>query len=376
MGLRWRSFTLNTKSLFLFLYLKAFGGTGGIEKFNRAMMKALELRRLETKEKFIIYSAYDQSPDPRYHGTDSFVGFNVNKIRFTISSLLTALKADTLLIGHINLSLIAFLMKIIRPGQKQIIVTHGIEVWGELSWLKRKVLRSANSILAVSNFTRNILIDKHRIPSEKVSIFRNTLDPYFGQSDVQEDLSELRSFYRIPEDAKILMTIARLKHYEKAKGYDKVIEILARLKKESINVYYILAGKYSEDEHARIQNLARELNIAERIILPGFIEDKDMKAHYTLADIFVMPSTKEGFGIVFIEAMACGTPAIAGNKDGSADTILSPDLGTLVDPDNLEEIYAAVINWIAKGKKSVQQSSHLVWETFGFQQFCKNVSKL
>lgn len=376
MGLRWRSFTLNLRSLFLFLYLKAFGGTGGIEKFNRAMMKALEIRSKETQEVIYIYSAYDQSADPRYHGTDFFKGFNVNKFRFTISSILTALKADTLLIGHINLSLIAFLMKIIHPGQKQIVVTHGIEVWGELNWLKRKVLHSANSILSVSNFTRNVLINKHQIDPQKISIFRNTLDPYFGQSEGQEDISELRSFYHIPEDAKVLMTIARLKHYEKAKGYDKVIQILARLKNENVNVYYILAGKYSDDEHSRIQHLASELNIADRIILPGFIEDKNLQAHYKLADIFIMPSTKEGFGIVFIEAMACGTPAIAGNKDGSADTILSPELGSLVDPDNLDEIYAAVMDWIAKGKTSVQLNAPLVREKFGFQQFCKNVYEL
>lgn len=365
-----------TNNLFLFLYLKAFGGTGGIEKFNRAMMKALEMRSSQSNESILIYSAYDQSPDPKYHSAKNFKGFNINKFLFSISSIRTGLQADTLLIGHINLSLIAILLKILRPNQKQILITHGIEVWGELNWLKRKMLQSVASVLTVSNYTRTILIEKHQIKPDKISLFRNTLDPFFGNTNEQKNGEELRKYYRIPSDAKILMTIARLKQYEKAKGYDKVIHLLARLRQEDNNVYYILAGKYSEDEYERIQKLAQDLQVSDRIILPGFIADTEMIAHYKLADIFIMPSTKEGFGIVFIEAMACGTPAIAGNKDGSRDTILSPALGTLVDPDNLDEIYAAVKDWFTRGKTSVEKSSYLVWDTFGFQRFCENVAKL
>jgi phosphatidyl-myo-inositol dimannoside synthase len=356
--------------------LKAFGGTGGIEKFNRAMMKALEIRESQLKEKTLIYSAYDQFPDSNYYSGKHFKGFAIRKIPFTLKSILKGLSAETLLISHINLALIALVLQILNPRQKQILITHGIEVWGDLSWLKRKLLHSKINILSVSNYTRNILLTKHQIPAHKVSIFRNTLDPYFNPEVNPETIQSLRTTYKIPSDAKILMTIARLKNYEKAKGYDKVIRILGELIQKNKNTYYILAGKYSEDEHARIMRLATECEVADRIILPGFIQDADMPAHYKLADLFIMPSTKEGFGIVFIESMACGTPVIAGNKDGSPDTLLHESLGSLVDPDNLEQILTATLYWLEKGKYEVANFSHLVWDSFGFEKFSQHVRQL
>jgi glycosyltransferase involved in cell wall biosynthesis len=366
----------NRKILFLFLYLKAFGGTGGIEKFNRAMMKALENRESQLKEEILIYSAYDQIPDNQYYSGNNFKGFSIQKVQFTLESIVQGLRAETLLISHINLALIALILQFLKPKQKQILITHGIEVWGELSWLKRKLLQSRINILSVSNFTRNVLLTKHQVPADKVSIFRNTLDPYFNPDIDLTTIQSLRKQYNIPLDAQILMTIARLKNYEKAKGYDKVIRILGELINKNKNIYYILAGKYSEDEHARIMRLAAECQVADRIILPGFIQDADMPAHYKLADLFIMPSTKEGFGIVFIESMACGTPVVAGNKDGSPDTILHDSLGSLVDPDNLMEILTASLYWLEKGKEGVANSSHLVWDTFGFEKFSHNVRQL
>lgn len=362
--------------MFLFLYLKAFGGTGGIEKFNRAMMKALENREYQLKEKILIYSAYDNLPDPQYHSGLHYKGFSIRKVQFTLESILKGLRAETLLISHINLAFIAIVLQILNPRQKQILITHGIEVWGELSWLKKKLLHSKINILSVSNYTRNILVSKHQIPAEKISIFRNTLDPFFNPEINPNSILSLRTTYKIPPDAKILMTIARLKNYEKAKGYDKVIRILGELIQKNINVYYILAGKYSEDEHARILQLATECKVENRIILPGFIQDTDMPAHYKLADLFIMPSTKEGFGIVFIESMACGTPVVAGNKDGSPDAVLHESLGSLVDPDDQEQILSAALYWLQKGKAEVANSSHLVWDSFGFEKFKQHVNQL
>ena len=70
--------------------------------------------------------------------------------------------------------------------------------------------------------------------------------------------------------------------------------------------------------------------------------DAEMALHFNLADLFIMPSEKEGFGIVFIEAMFYGLPVIAGNKDGSVDALCNGELGTIVDPDNLAEISNAI----------------------------------
>jgi glycosyltransferase involved in cell wall biosynthesis len=78
------------------------------------------------------------------------------------------------------------------------------------------------------------------------------------------------------------------------------------------------------------------------VIFTGFVPDGEMALHFKLADLFIMPSEKEGFGIVFIEAMFYGLPVIAGNKDGSLDALCNGELGTIIDPDKLPEIEAAI----------------------------------
>ena len=74
------------------------------------------------------------------------------------------------------------------------------------------------------------------------------------------------------------------------------------------------------------------MNLSESVIFTGYVKDEEVAAHFSIADIYIMPSTKEGFGIIFIEAMFYGKPVIAGNKDGSADALQNGTLGILVNP--------------------------------------------
>ncbi len=77
--------------------------------------------------------------------------------------------------------------------------------------------------------------------------------------------------------------------------------------------------------------------------LAGYIPEEELNDHYNLCDVFAMPSKGEGFGIVFLEAMACGKPVLAGNKDGSVDALLGGKLGALVDPDDVAQIAETLI---------------------------------
>src|SRR5205814_269912 len=107
-----------------------------------------------------------------------------------------------------------------------------------------------------------------------------------------------------------------------------------------------LAG--SGPDRERIEALIRELNLEENVTLAGRVADNELPGFYQLCDVFAMPSKGEGFGIVFLEAMACGKPVIAGNKDGSVDAVLNGRLGVLVDPDNVVQIAEALIAILAR----------------------------
>jgi glycosyltransferase involved in cell wall biosynthesis len=93
-----------------------------------------------------------------------------------------------------------------------------------------------------------------------------------------------------------------------------------------------------------------------------------------------MPSKQEGFGIVFLEALACGKPVIAGNRDGSKEALLDGKLGVLVDPDNINEIAEAIINILLKNAPTqflnADYLRDMVINNFGFEKFSKKVKEL
>jgi glycosyltransferase involved in cell wall biosynthesis len=208
-------------------------------------------------------------------------------------------------------------------------------------------------------------------------VFHNSLDPFFVTEPQPSIINQLKEKYKIKLDERVLVTLTRLVSSEKYKGYDKVISALAELKKEGENYKYLILGKYDDLEYQRVTQLIQKLNLAEQVKLCGFIPDAEISSYFSLADLFVMPSQKEGFGIVFIEAMACGLPVIAGNLDGSVDALVNGDLGILIDPNDER----ALINAIKTYRDHILSSQPTVLmekvsENFGYKQYIKNLETL
>src|SRR5213079_241912 len=129
-------------------------------------------------------------------------------------------------------------------------------------------------------------------------------------------------------------------------GYDQMIRALPRILSEAPDARYLLVG--TGPDRGRIERLVAGLGVRNAIVFAGFVPDEELSEHYNLCDVFAMPSKAEGFGIVFLEALACGKPVIAGNKDGSADAVMNGKLGVLVDPDSVAEIGEALILVLTK----------------------------
>jgi phosphatidyl-myo-inositol dimannoside synthase len=152
--------------------------------------------------------------------------------------------------------------------------------------------------------------------------------------------------YQLGPDQPVILTIARLASVEQYKGYDQVLRALPAVKRAFPDVQYILGGRGSD--RPRAMTLIRKLGLTDAVILAGYIPDHELRAFYNLCDIFTMPSKGEGFGIVFLEALACGRPVIAGNKHRSVDAVINGKLGVLADPDNLAEIAEALVLILTK----------------------------
>ena len=354
-----------------FIYLTAFSRTGGIEQFNKNIMASFKEGGIDA------YAVYDEEADEKYFNKQCFKGFNGNKLACLMSMIWNGKKYSTILVGHVNLAPLVYLFKQLYPSKQLILFAHGIEVWKALNGKKAWLLKNANAIYSVSNFTKATLLKNNEgIGSDKIKILPNALDPYFNYPINFNKPTALLNRYGIKPDEKILVTVSRLSSEEQYKGYDQVIKLLKELNTDQTIVKYIIAGKADEQELNRVKQLISQQGLSDKVILTGFVNEQELIDHYLLADIFILPSKGEGFGIVLIEALACGRKVIAGNKDGSADALLNGDLGKLVNPDDLLSIKAAINNYLFKNLVEPINIQQQAKNNFDFSLFKKNMNTL
>jgi len=330
------------------LTLQTFSTTGGIQKMTRTLAHSLNTLSDRNGWEFELWSLYDADQDlmPQYLPANKFHGFQKNNIRFILGVIFSKKKPDIVILSHINLAIIGLILRIMKPRCKIWLVAHGIEVWRPLTLVKRLCLKSCDKIISVSNFTKQQMITRHGSNPERCVVLNNAIDPFMRLPSTFKKPDRLLKKHRINQENQTIFTLTRLASTEQYKGHDQVIKVISRLKYRFPGIRYILAGQYDHREEIRIQKLISECNVDEEVILTSFLAENELADYFLLADMFVLPSKKEGFGIVFVEAMACGLPVICGNVDGSVDAIRDGQLGRAVNPDDLEELEEAIVDYL------------------------------
>lgn len=359
----------------LFLATDLFDSQGGIQIFNNYFVNAL----VKLGQTLSVISINDiKSPDDINYLFSPVAKFRPFKdIVFPITAFkqIFCFKPDLIICGHINFSLLCMIMSAIFKIPYFTIV-YGVEAWS-LNRLEISGIKHSKKILSVSSFTKNkILMQLSDYKKCDVFILPSTFDEQRFRPKPKPKY--LMDKFNLKEDDKLLLTIARLSKGEKYKGYDKVIVAMKEIIKEIPNVKYLLVG--SGDDEDRIKTLIKDSGLEDRVILTGFVPSEEVVDYYNLCEVFVMPSIGEGFGIVFLEALACGKPVIAGNKDGSREALLDGKLGLLVNPDDTSQIAEAIIK-ILKGDVDrylldadfLRQSAI---EHFGLECFYQRVAEL
>jgi glycosyltransferase involved in cell wall biosynthesis len=224
-------------------------------------------------------------------------------------------------------------------GTPFLLVAHGVDVHEALAPARRAALRAADRIVAVSAWTRERVLGVGRIDDERVIVVPNTVDE--ERFTVSAGPEALRQRYKLRPGEKVVLTVARLDAREGYKGYDRILRAMPEVRASCGAVRFIVVG--TGDDRSRLEAIARELGVADAVTFAGFVSDEELPDHYRLADVFTMPSTGEGFGIVFLEALSCGTPVLAGDRDGSVDALDGGELGRLVDPTDIGAIAAGII---------------------------------
>ncbi|MGI9159896.1 MAG: glycosyltransferase family 4 protein [Saprospiraceae bacterium] len=347
------------------LYLNAFERTGGIEKVNRAILRALADWQAAGQADVHAWSPCERGTDVRYLPADRLRGYAGRRLQFMLDLVWRAPATDILLVSHVNLAPAALLLKLRYPRLRIVVWAHGIEVWRPLGWLKRRLLRQADQILSVSEYTRREIIARHGIAAERIAVHPNCLDPCFQLPTDFGKPAHLLGRYGLQPEQPVLLTLARMNRQEAHKGYDKVLACLPELQQKFPDIVYLLAGECDPTEKKRLEALIDQYGIRQQVIFPGFIPETELTAHYQLANLLVMPSKKEGFGLVFIEAMACGTPALGGNRDGSPEALRPGELGYAVDPEDREALQTAIAEALTLPiEHKVLQEKVLAWASY------------
>ena len=359
-----------------------FGSKGGIQVYSAYLLDALQ--RFLPSAKYDVFLLHDKRcdqsneypPNVRFH----FLGdlpLKVRNIVYAAQASYFAIvhKPNLIITTHLNLTPIAQRIKQIA-GIPYWTSAHGTEAWGVTDVRRQASIQAANLILSVSSYTRDRIVKEQAISPQRIGLLPNTFDE--SRFTVDAKSTSLLRRYELRPDQPVIFTLGRLAKSEAYKGYDKVLLALPAIRKVIPNVHYVLAGE--GDDRPRIESLIQRMQLQDCVTLTGYIPESELAAHYNLCDVFAMPSKGEGFGIVYLEAMACGKPVLGGNQDGAIDALCDGQLGALVSPDNIQEIASTIVE-IIKGtypNTLIYQPEALrqeVVQTFGFKRFQNTLSE-
>lgn len=369
----------------IFVFLEILSCEGGIQSYVRDIFQAYQnlTNFTEPDDYFsesdilLLRDGKDcknpyQSKSIKFHYFKSqSVWLGRLRLGITLLWLLLKKQPKQVFCGHINLAPLVQIL-CVPLGIPYTVLTYGKEVWEPLPNKYQQALKQATKILTISRYSRDRCCESNHLDPEKFQLLPCMVDgDKFIPGLLPVDLIEGYNLQR----AKVLMTVARLWSGDPYKGVDVTIRSLPIILQSFSEVKYLIIGQ--GDDQTRLAKLAQDLGVGEKVIFAGFVPTEDLVKHYQVADAYVMPS-QEGFGIVYLEAMACGLPVLSGDGDGSADPLQDGKLGWRVPHRDPEAVANACIEML-KGEDKRCDGQWLREESlkiFGRITFTKRVKQI
>jgi phosphatidylinositol alpha-1,6-mannosyltransferase len=235
-------------------------------------------------------------------------------------------------------------------GLKTLIYIHGEEIstrtrYDQGGQRRRRSFSAAHGIVAVSRFTQDTLTRAFGVPPRKIELVSNGVD--LARFVPRPRPAHLVARYGL-EGRRVLLTVSRL--YAR-KGMDRVIESLPSVLQRFPDLLYLIVGEGSY--RPVLEGLVAQHDLGRNVVFAGAVPDYELTEHYSLGDVFIMANREmpdgetEGFGLVFLEANACGLPVIAGRAGGSVDAVTDRVNGLVVDGDDTAAIAEAIVRVFA-----------------------------
>jgi phosphatidyl-myo-inositol dimannoside synthase len=349
----------------LALVTDAFGGFGGIAQYNRDFLTACAQSSPDVEILVLPRSGRASAQDLPANLTQlAPVSGRLAYVARALRTVAGQGPFDIIFCGHLFMALPAAILAWLS-GARLWLQLHGIEAWSTPSRWLRWAAERADLVTAVSRHTRRQFLRWARSSPEKVKVLPNTVAARFHPGPKPRALIDRYCL----KGKRLLLTVGRLSSTERYKGHDHVIAVLPELLKSYPDLVYLIAG--DGDDRPRLEELATRYDVQHAVHFVGQIDHAELPDLYRLADVFVMPSTGEGFGIVFIEAAACGIPVIGGNRGGALDALRDGTLGQAIDPTAQNDLISALRT--ALDHPSGDTSGI---EVFSYRNFAQAVARL
>ena len=304
-----------------------------------------------------------------------FTGAARSKARFATTAMRAARRRPKLVLAaHANLAPIVRGMHVLAPRMKSIVCTHGVEVWEPLSSLRRNSLRRATLVLAPSRATADFVISVQGVPAARVRVLPWGLDPDFETKIAGTTARKLPNGFPA---GRVVLTVGRWLATERYKGMDTLVMALPKLLLHWPDLQLVLVG--TGDDREWLEAIARESGVRLHVHFLTDLSYGELSACYEAAEVFARPSRGEGFGFVYLEAMARGKPVIGGAHGGAPEVIADGETGYLVqhgDPVQLATSIDALLANPELARKMGARGRARVETEFRFNVFAKSFRKI
>ena len=352
------------------------GSRGGVGRYEQLLQAALnEL----TARGELEWRGTWRRPHPDYLGpseaSDAPHSGSLTELLRRIASSTRRWQPDLVIFTHVNLARLGPLLPLLGIRAPYAIGALGVEMWSRVDWTRRRALLRAANVFSISSYTRNKVHTLQGIPLGRCSTLHLALEDHWrvaARARTRDSILAQR-----PEESRgvSLLSVCRLEEDARDKGVDWVLTALAQLAPTHPTLGYTIVG--DGNDRSRLEDMAIALGIGERVLFTGSVGHDGLLDAYRDCDLFVLPSRREGFGLVFLEAMAFRKPIIAVASRGTLDVVTSGKEGLLIETSaDLARAIAAIVADRALGERLGEAGYRSVSDHFSFGAFVGRLSAL
>jgi len=299
------------------------GGRGGVQAVSMQLARRLAAHA-QTSAAQVELLVLNDAPGSLHPVSAALRGFGRDWRKFSLAAFVAGVRASSIWVAHVNLAPLAWLACLLRPRLRYVVVAHGVEVWALRSSMQRAALRRADMVVAVSAYTAGRLVELHRVSAAKIVVIPNVLADGLPPAPAGA------------ADPNLILSVSRLDRDDSYKGIDQLLRALALVRDARPETRCVIVG--DGNDRARLEALAQQLNLTGRVQFAGALATADLGVLYDQCTVFCLPSSAEGFGIVFLEAMAHARPVVALHAAATPEVVADGVTGVLVadaDPQKL-----------------------------------------